>query len=186
MSTATDVVKEIDLLSSFDPVWRRQGKKPPLKPVMLQESRTTTPLNSQATDVTEATPLRSFVAPLVNASVLREVWSDTTPLEVWEGTVITVDREAGVMRVVLDAKIGRMPRHTADIDIDEVSAQDYDLMLPGAVFYLTLYKRSVPSVENVQELRFRRRPSWSAAQLHQIDKDASAFLSKMRPLPSAA
>lgn len=186
MSAATDVVKGIDLLSSFDPVRRRQEPKRPLKPVMLQESRTTAPLHTDAPGATELNPFRSFVAPLVEGPAMRKVSADTIPLEVWEGTVIAVDRAAGVMRVVLDAKIGQMPRHTADIDIDDVSAQDYDLMLPGAVFYLTLYKRTVPSVENVQELRFRRRPSWSAAQLRQIEKDASAFLSKMRPLPSAA
>lgn len=186
MSIATDVAKEFDLLSAIDPIWRRQGKRNPMKPVMLQQGRTTAPLNVEAPEVTKAIPMRSFGPPVANASVLHEVRPDTMPLEVWEGTVVTVDRDAGVMHVVLDAKIGQMPRHTADIEIEEVSVQDYDLIQPGAVFYLTLYKRSVPSVENVQELRFRRRPSWTPAQLRQIDKDASEFLSKMKPLPSAA
>ena len=122
---------------------------------------------------------------MANVSVLREVTADSTPLQVWEGTVLEVDHAARVMQVLLDAKIGQMPRHTGEIDLDSVSPQDQDLVRPGAVFYLTLYKRTIPSVENIQELRFRRRPSWSAAQLIQIERDASMFLSKMKGLPTA-
>ena len=90
------------------------------------------------------------------------------------------------MQVLLEAKIGQMPRHTGEIELDSVSPQDQDLVRPGAVFYLTLYKRTIPSVENIQELRFRRRPSWSAAQLTQVERDSSMFLSKMKAPPSAA
>ena len=111
---------------------------------------------------------------------------DSAPLQIWEGTVLQVDREAGVMYVLLDAKIGQVPRHTADIDFQWVSDQDEDLVLPGAVFYLTLFKRTKRgSIQNSQELRFRRRPSWSPTQLKHIDDNASELLSKMKALPIA-
>lgn len=129
-------------------------------------------------------PRMKFSPPMANTSLLM-VNPDSTPLQIWEGTVLEVDDGAGVMKVMLDAKIGKMPRHSGEIDLDSVSQQDQDLVRPGAVFYLTLYKRSVPSVENIQELRFRRRPSWTATQLSRIEKDAAIFLSKMRVLPSA-
>ncbi len=132
-------------------------------------------------------PQRMFVAPMADAAVPREVSADSTPLQIWEGTVLEIDRAVGAMDVVLDAKIGQMPRHTAQIDLEWVSEQDQELVRPGAVFYLTLFKRTTRgSVENSQELRFRRRPSWTAAQLRQVDEDAAMLLSKMKTLPVSA
>jgi len=112
------------------------------------------------------------------------VSGDSIPLHIWEGTVESVDYDARIMRVLLDAKWGDIPQHTADIELQWVSDQDLDLLRPGAVFYLTLYKRTNRgSIENSQELRFRRLPSWSMAQLKRIDDDAAMLLSKMKPLP---
>ncbi len=113
------------------------------------------------------------------------VSADSTPLQIWEGSVVEVDQKMHVMHVLLNAKIGQMPKHTGEIDLEWVSDQDQNLVKPGAVFYLTLFKRTKRgSIENAQELRFRRRPSWSAAQLKQIDEDASMLLSKMKALPT--
>jgi hypothetical protein len=53
------------------------------------------------------------------------------------------------------------------------------------VFYLTLFKRTKPSVENAQELRFRRRPAWSTSQVEQIERDATMLRSKMKARPVA-
>jgi hypothetical protein len=128
---------------------------------------------------------RAFEPPPAKQLVAGDVRANSSPLQVWEGTVVEVDRAAGVMQVLLDDKIGNTPRHTGEIDLEWVDEQDLDLLRPGAVFYLTLFKRTKPSVENAQELRFRRRPSWSAAQLQQIEQDAETLLSKMKPLPVA-
>lgn len=118
------------------------------------------------------------------------LWSptspDSAPLQIWEGTVLKVDHEAGAMQVLLDAKMGQVPRHSAEIDLEWVSDQDKDLVRPGAVFYLTLFKRTKRgSVENAQELRFRRRPSWSLTQLKRIEESASSLAAKMKALPIA-
>jgi hypothetical protein len=72
-----------------------------------------------------------------------------------------------------------------EIDLEWVAEQDQDLVRPGAVFYLTLFKRTTRgSVENAQELRFRRRPAWSTAQLRRVEQEAAMLLSKMKPLPT--
>lgn len=189
MTASTDVSGALGSFLPGDPVSRRQGKAKNLGPVKLQFSDTTLPSDSElpkgTTLARNGAPREQFAAPQANASVLREVNSDSAPLQIWEGTVLTVDRAASVMHVMLEARIGQMPRHTGEIDLDSVSEQDIDLVRPGAVFYLTLYKRTIPSVENIEELRFRRRPSWSAAQLVQVERDASMFLSKMKALPTA-
>jgi len=108
--------------------------------------------------------------------------ADAIPLQIWEGTVVDVDESAQTMQVELNAKLGRMPRHIAEISLEWVSEQDRDLVCPGAVFYLTLFKRTRRggSIENAQELRFRRRPSWSAAQIAKVESDAELLLSKMK------
>jgi len=99
--------------------------------------------------------------------------------------VVEVDNPARVMRVSLEAKMEPIPRHMAEIDLEWVTEQDQDLVRPGAVFYLTLFKRTKRgSVENAQELRFRRRPAWSSGQLQQIEHDAAMLLAKMKPLPT--
>lgn len=189
MITSTDVSISLDSSLAGDPNSGRQSRARSLKPVIRHVGRTTADSSVDLPEGTTLTrngaPQRTFSAPMVNASILHEVKADSTPLQVWEGTVLTIDHSACVMQVLLDAKIGQMSRHTGEIDLDSVSAQDQDLVRPGAVFYLTLYKRTIPSVENIQELRFRRRPSWSVAQLKQIERDASMFLSKMKALPYA-
>jgi len=79
-----------------------------------------------------------------------------------------------------------MARHTGEIDLEWVSEQDLALVGPGAVFYLTLFKRTKSgSIENAQELRFRRRPSWSEVQLEQIAEDATRVLAKMKAVPTS-
>ena len=170
---------------------RLQGEVKQINPIMLRVSRATTAWDQGLSDETElarnAQYQRMFSAPMLNAAQPREVSADSTPLQIWEGTVIEVDNAAKIMRVLLDAKIGNMPRHSGEIDLEWVSEQDRNLVRPGAVFYLTLFKRTKRgSIENSQELRFRRRPSWSAAQLEQIEANASMLLSKMKVLPTSA
>ena len=190
MTISTDVPMVLGSFMAGDPVSRRQGGAKRVKPVRLQVSRTTVAWDPELSDdmisAKSEAPQRIFAAPMVNAVLPREVSENSSPLQVWEGTVLDVNRVAGVMQVLLDAKIGQMHRHTGEIDLEWVDDQDQDLLRPGAVFYLTLFKRTKPSVENAQELRFRRRPSWSAAQLRQIEEDAAMLLSKMKTLPTSA
>lgn len=130
---------------------------------------------------------RKVDSPASSAAIPMEIDADSTPIQIWEGTVVDVDREAKIMQVLLDAKIGDIiPRHTGEIDLEWVSEQDLDLVRPGAVFYLTLFKRTLRgSVQNAQELRFRRRPSWSTAQIRQVRQAAATALANMKALPTA-
>jgi hypothetical protein len=108
-------------------------------------------------------------------------------IQLWEGRVLDVDLENEVMNVLLTAKMGQMPEHSAEIELQWVSDQDRDLVVPGAVFYLTLYKKTRRgSIKNSQELRFRRRPSWTKQQVQKIHSDAEQMLAKMRERPIAA
>ena len=65
---------------------------------------------------------------MARAVVPRKNSADSMLMQIWEGTVLMVDRSAGIMQVLLDEKIGRMPRHTGEIRLGEVSPQDQDLV----------------------------------------------------------
>lgn len=124
--------------------------------------------------------------PAHMASKTLRVDPQTVPIQIWEGTVIDIDAEGHTVNAILNAKMGSIPRHSAKIRMEWISEQDMDLVCPGAVFYLTLYKRTLRgTVQNSQELRFRRRPSWSATQIKQINQAAQDLLMNMRPLPTA-
>jgi hypothetical protein len=189
MTVSTDVPVILGSFPDADPPSTRQGEGRRIKPVMLQVSRTTMAwAANQSDDTTLArseAPQRTYAAPMANALVSREVRADSSPLQVWEGTVIEVNWATGVIQVLLDAKIGHIPRHTGEIELEWVSDQDQDLVRPGAVFYLTLFKRTKPSVENAQELRFRRRPAWSDTQVEKIEREAAMLRSKMKARPVA-
>jgi hypothetical protein len=153
---------------------------------MTQVGRTTAVWDrsfSEDTSFASNAARQTFAAP--SAVLPRDVSANSTPLQVWEGTVIKIDHATSVMQVLLDAKMGQVSRHTGEIELEWVSDQDRTLVRPGAVFYLTLFKRTNPSVENAQELRFRRRPAWSASQIEQVERDAAMLGSKMKGLPTA-
>lgn len=188
-SISTDSPATPGLSLVGDPAVRSQGETRRFKPVE-RRSLTTRPSESElphgtAPDRVEE-PLTIFEPPVAGKTHPSDVSANSTPLQIWEGTVVEVDSATGVMQVLLDAKMGQMPQHTGEIDLEWVDDQDKDLVCPGAVFYLTLFKRTNPSVENAQELRFRRRPTWSAAQLRQVEQDAVMLLSKVKIPPTAA
>ena len=107
-------------------------------------------------------------------------------IQLWEGRVLEVDLQNELMQVLLTAKIGQIPEHSAEIELQWVSEQDRDLVVAGAVFYLTLYKQTRRgSIKNSQELRFRRRPAWSKQQVQKIYADADLILAKMQSRPIA-
>jgi hypothetical protein len=127
---------------------------------------------------------RQYAAPFVHP-IVSKVDLSSSPIEIWEGTITDVDAQAGTIGAVLVAKLMSGDPHVAQIDMQWISDQDIDLVRPGAVFYLTLYRRNRGGIENAQELRFRRRPNWSLAQITQVEKDAADLLAKGKVLPLA-
>ncbi|MCM8622918.1 MAG: hypothetical protein NFW16_14575 [Candidatus Accumulibacter sp.] len=129
---------------------------------------------------------KAFLPPLPVKPIEAPVGADASVIQIWEGRVLSVDLQSDVMSVLLSAKIGQVSDHTAEIDLQWVADQDRDLVQPGAVFYLTLFKRlRRGSIENAQELRFRRRPAWSRQQIQRIQTDAAMLRSKMKARPIA-
>jgi len=117
-----------------------------------------------------------MVEPLIDEARPREAASI---IQMWECTVLEIDDITNSIRALMQAKIGDVDDHVADVDLEWVSPQDLELVKPGAVFYLTLsrtWTRS-RSIRNSQEVRFRRVPAWTADEvrkIHQIGDDLFA------------
>jgi hypothetical protein len=116
--------------------------------------------------------------------VAAQVAAYTAPIEVFEGTVRSVDQAAEVMYVTLTSKTRDVSDHSADIGFAWVNPQDLDLVAPGAVFYLSLYReRRGGTIRNTEELRFRRMPTWTRTQIARVRDDADRLYSKLQARP---
>jgi hypothetical protein len=145
--------------------------------VVSPQMATNSETENDASLPSSGTPPQRIDPPVPVQSMRYGVDADSTPLQIWEGTVLSVKRETNEMEVNLDPKMGEIGRHTMDISLNWVGDQDKDLVRPGAVFYLTVFKRTKRSgIENSQEVRFRRRPAWSAKQIKEIDEAAAKLL----------
>lgn len=163
--------------------WTEQKNFPPAVSKLQQGQReqadTLTARTQSPNDVFDDLPLIPNITPVsepINASIVQ----------IWEGEVKTVDQDNGIMQVELNAKIGKIDTHSGEIELRLVPEQDLDLVFPGAIFYVTLSNRmDRGTIENVQELRFRRRPSWTRQQIEQIWRDADRMAFNLVPKPLA-
>ena len=93
--------------------------------------------------------------------------------------MLSVNQDEQSMNILLVSKIENMPDHTAKMSLEWVTEQDQDLVRPGAIFYLTMYKETRQgSIRNAEELRFQRLPNWSRSQIEQIYVDAERLLTR--------
>lgn len=97
----------------------------------------------------------------------------STIVEMFEGVVQRVCDDT--MEVILRAKISKeIPDHVMAIDLSFVQFQDRELVAPGAVFYLTMFRETTGrTIKNSEEIRFRRQPNWNRTMLKRLEDLAS-------------
>jgi hypothetical protein len=93
-------------------------------------------------------------------------------LQQFEGTVSAVTGEDFVA-VLRDRTDPNRPEEEATFSLDEAGPDDLQLIEPGAVFYLTIAYENRPYRRRTSEIRFRRMPRWSKADLGRIAGDAA-------------
>lgn len=97
-------------------------------------------------------------------------------LEKWEGCVVEVGKDS--FTALLTDLRGAVADQEAEFPIlDEVSPEDIDLVQPGAVFYWTIGYHSKPggTRSHSSEIRFRRLPSWSEAEIADAKRIAAGW-----------
>ena len=100
-------------------------------------------------------------------------------IHLWEGRVLSVDTKDNCMNALLVSETDNMEDHKATFSLEWVPDQDIDLVIPGAIFYLIMYKEKYRgTIKNSQELLFQRLPKWSHSQISQISNKSKILFSK--------
>jgi len=95
-------------------------------------------------------------------------------LQKWEGFVLEVGKETFIAR--LAKLVGEEGDQIAEIYCTEIDDEDQLLLEPGAIFYWSIGYLDKPSGrERFSQIRFRRLPMWSAAELRAAEKKAEAL-----------
>lgn len=106
---------------------------------------------------------------------------NTTIIEIFEGVVQDVNRMDETMSCTLRSLRRGYDDHVAEMDLEWVHPQDMELVVPGAVFYLTLYKEfHRGTLRNTEEIRFRRLPAWSGVQVKKATEQAALLHQKIK------
>jgi hypothetical protein len=94
-------------------------------------------------------------------------------LQKWEGQVVEVGANSFTAKLTDLTKPN--PNELAEFDLDEVSASDRHLVIPGGVFYWSVGYRDRVSGQRSREsvMRFRRLPRWSPSDRAEADRRAA-------------
>jgi hypothetical protein len=102
------------------------------------------------------------------------------PLQSWEGVVLEVRDKTFTVRLV--DLTGDRPEEEMELEKEELSDFDLELLEPGAIFYWRVgYRRQLPrgARERVSLVRFRRLPAWSKAELASARQRAEDLASEL-------
>lgn len=101
-----------------------------------------------------------------------------TSLQKWEGYVIEKKEDSFTARLINRTKDS--PEEIAEFDLNEVDKEDLNLVESGAVFYWNIgyLDRKSGGRRRISEIRIRRLPAWSKAELDSAYKEAK----KMREI----
>lgn len=96
-------------------------------------------------------------------------------LQSWEGTVLEVEQDSFVARLV-DAT-GEHPDEEISLSMEELCDFDLELLEPGAILYWTIgYRHQIGGArERVSRIRLRRLPAWTKRQLDEARERAAAL-----------
>jgi hypothetical protein len=137
-------------------------------------SRAFTFANARA--IEELLPNRSASAVEKLAAASRE---RLVVLQDWEGVVEKVSDDVFLARLRDRTSGSIFDAEAAEIPISEVDADDLPLLKPGAIFYLTIYRRILESGRNERTTRmfFRRLPAWTPSMLQSVKDRAGRWKS---------
>ena len=96
------------------------------------------------------------------------------PLQSWEGVVLQVNDDTFSVRLV-DLS-GDRAEEEMELEKQELSDFDLELLEPGAFFYWTVgYRVRLPrgARERVSQIRFRRLPAWSRSEIAAAEERAT-------------
>ena len=100
----------------------------------------------------------------------------------WEGNVVEIMRDAFKAKLVDLTRQSFVEEEEAEIDLEDVSLGDRDLVKPGAIFrWVVGYDRTAAgTVSKASRLIFRRLPAWTERDLASSRERARALLADLK------
>jgi len=97
-------------------------------------------------------------------------------LQQWEGRVSNIS-DAEFTAVLRDLTDPSKPDEEATFSLEEIPEQDKGLVVTGAIFYWVIGYRMSASGQKTRssDLRFRRLPVWTRAEIKRLAKRAEEF-----------
>jgi len=116
---------------------------------------------------------RPATTPLLPAAPVEQV----IVLQDWEGVVEEVRDDDFVARLMDKTAAKKFDSEAAEIPKSEVDMDDIDLVKPGAIFYLTVFRRVLRNgrQERITRLIFRRLPAWTPSMLKSVEDRANSW-----------
>jgi hypothetical protein len=132
-----------------------------------------------ATDLGMGIKTADFVAEPVAVPAWRTPQPRIGVLQKWEGRVL--DRSSTSFLAVLTDMTNAGVEEQAEFDLEELSPDDLDLVVPGAVFYWNIGYRDDPSGERTRAsiIRFRRLPAWSPQDVARLSDRVGSLKQRM-------
>ena len=98
----------------------------------------------------------------------------------WEGRVLAVYSDI-FTSIVTDKTNPSNDDEEIAFNIRDVSGEDKELIIPGAVFYWSIgYDYSLDSPKRISQIRFRRLPGVSSREIKEAEKKALEFIDIFR------
>ncbi|MDR6305950.1 hypothetical protein GGQ85_003677 [Nitrobacter vulgaris] len=104
------------------------------------------------------------------------------PLQEWEGYVSTIAEGSFTARLVDKTKGNSVEDEEADFPIDDLTDEDRQLLVPGAVFRWVIgYQRTMSGTKRrVSQITFRRLPAWTRRELQHARSRAEEMASTIQ------
>ncbi|MGA7577353.1 MAG: hypothetical protein ACLQUW_07170 [Desulfobaccales bacterium] len=106
-----------------------------------------------------------FVAPIIEFPSVQVHINRMVSLQKWQGYVLKVLDDSLWVRLIDLTQNG--PDEEAEISLEEISRDDFELIKPGAIFYWNIGYLDFYSGQRIRSsvIRFQRMPAWSDEEI---------------------
>lgn len=116
-----------------------------------------------------------FSAPIIPFPLFKSRVNRMVSLQKWEGYVLRVLKDSLWARLIDSTH--QTPDAEAEIPLEEITPDDFELIKPGAIFYWSIGYLVLYSGQRMRSsiIRFQRIPVWSSEEIDVGRKEAERF-----------
>lgn len=135
---------------------------------------TSTPENIKKNTILSCNPLEEKISYVNFLKQAPLIYIKTNSLQKWEGTVLAMGKDSFIAR--LHDLTSQNAEEEAEFPLEEVSEEDKQLLVQGALFYWDIgYRDNFGQRERISSIRFQRMPAWRVKDL-EASKIKAAYI----------